>query len=206
MTEGTRRRGRPSTGVREAVLAATEATLAEAGVARLSTKEIARRASVAESSIFYHFHDRLGLLEAVVQKHLPLYKNVAADVYGRAGQGSLRDNLVDLLTSLEAFYDRIAPIYAAVQADGDLRARFADRGSDGHIGPHRGLMPIARYLGKERELGRVRTDLDLESIALILVSVAYQRAVLRSLAGGGEIRVEGIAQVVDALMLSLLSD
>ncbi|MET0237433.1 MAG: helix-turn-helix domain-containing protein [Kibdelosporangium sp.] len=190
--------------MREAVLAATEATLAEAGVARLSTKEIARRASVAESSIFYHFHDRLGLLEAVVHKHLPLYKDVAVDVYGRAGQGSLRDNLIDLLTSLETFYDRIAPIYAAVQADGDLRARFADRGSDGHIGPHRALMPITRYLGKERELGRVRADLDPDSMALILVSVAYQRAVLRSLAGGGTIRVEGIAPVVDALMPSLL--
>ncbi|MGH8878396.1 MAG: hypothetical protein ACRD0P_13805 [Stackebrandtia sp.] len=45
MTDKTRRRGRPATGVREAVLKAAEEILAESGVARLSTKEIARRAS-----------------------------------------------------------------------------------------------------------------------------------------------------------------
>ncbi|WP_232663321.1 TetR/AcrR family transcriptional regulator [Pseudonocardia sp. TRM90224] len=202
MAEVARPRGRPSTGVREAVLAATEAILAEVGVARLSTTEIAKRAGVAESSIFYHFRDRLGLLEAVVQKHLPMYKDVSADMYRRAGEGTVRGNLVDLLTSLEGFYERIAPIYAAVQADGDLRARFAERGGEGEIGPHRGLIPIVRYLERERELGRVRADLDLESTALILVGVAYQRAVLGSLAGRG--RVEGLPAVVDTLLPSLL--
>ncbi|WP_246258308.1 TetR/AcrR family transcriptional regulator [Amycolatopsis anabasis] len=204
MNGDTRRRGRPSTGVREAVLAATEAILAESGVARLSTKEIARRAGVAESSIFYHFGDRLGLLQAVVHTHVPRYKEVAADVLQRAGRGSLRDNLSALLDSLEAFYLRITPIIAAVQADGDLRARFAERGADGDIGPHRGLAPIAGYLKRERELGRVRADLDPDSIALIVVGVAYQRAMLRHLAGAAEIRVEGVPQVVDALLPSLV--
>ena len=66
------RRGRPSTGVKEAVLKATEEVLGEAGLA-LSTKEIARRAGVAESSIFYHFGDRLGLLQAVIGLHLPVF-------------------------------------------------------------------------------------------------------------------------------------
>jgi len=185
--------------VREAVLAATEAILAEAGVARLSTKEVARRASVAESSIFYHFRDRLGLLQAVVHTHLPLYHEVAAEVARRAGSGSVRDNLVELLESLEAFYTRITPILAAVQADGELRDLFAARDAEDDIGPHRGLAPIAGYLARERELGRVRVDLDADAAALIIVGVAYQRAVFRAL--GSATAVAGVAQVVDTLML-----
>ncbi len=203
MTGDRRGRGRPSTGVREAVLEATGAILAESGVARLSTKEVARRASVAESSIFYHFGDRLGLLQAVVAGHLPEYGQAVAELHGRAGRGSVRDNLIALLGRLEAFYLRIAPIIAAVQSDGELRASFADRNIESDIGPRRALIPVVEYLERERELGRVREDLDLESGAQILAGVAYHRAMLRGLAGDGDIRVTGIPQVVDALMPSL---
>lgn len=205
MTGAARRRGRPSTGVREAILAATEAILAETGIARLSTREIARRAAVAESSIFYHFTDRLGLLQAVVHRHLPQYKEVAAEVVRRAGSGSLRANVVALLDGLESFYERITPILAAVQADGELRARFADLGADGEIGPHRALLPIAGYLTEERRLGRVRADLDVESVALIIVSVAHQRAVYRYLGGGAE-TARNAGDVVDTLLPALLGD
>jgi AcrR family transcriptional regulator len=188
--------------VREAVLVAAEAVLAEAGVARLSTKEVARRASVAESSIFYHFGDRLGLLHAVVHTHLPLYHGVVAEVGRRAGSRSVRDNLVELLESLEAFYTRITPILAAVQADGELRDLFAARGAEDDIGPHRGLAPIADYLSRERDLGRVRVDLDPDAAALIIVGVAYQRAVFLALGNGPAIA--SVTQVVDTFMAGLV--
>ncbi|MEU4740291.1 helix-turn-helix domain-containing protein [Actinosynnema sp. NPDC023658] len=204
MTGGNRGRGRPDTGVREAILAATEAILAEAGVARLSTKEIARRASAAESSIFYHFTDRLGLLQAVVRLHLPLYRDVAEEVVRRAGQGSLRDNLALLLDGLDAYYRRITPILAAVQADGDLRARFAERGADGAVGPQRALLPIVDYLAEERRLGRVRADLDLEPAALVIVGTAYQRAVFRRLSGV-DAPAADTARVVDTLLPALIA-
>lgn len=198
MTDAGRRRGRPSTGVREAVLAAAEAILGESGVARLSTKEIARRAGVAESSIFYHFGDRLGLLQAVVALHLPRFKDVAEGLV--PGEGGLRANLVALLDGLVGFYSRVAPILAAVQSDAELRARFADRGVGELIGPRRGVAPIAAYLSGERELGRVRADLDVEAAALIVLGVAQQRAVLGNLGG----QVPGDAGgVVDVLLAGL---
>ncbi|HEX6499702.1 MAG TPA: TetR/AcrR family transcriptional regulator [Micromonosporaceae bacterium] len=204
MTEDARRRGRPSTGVREAVLQAAEAVLAEGGVTRLSTKEVARRASVAESSIFYHFTDRLGLLQAVVRQHLPEYGQAVADLRQRAGHGSLRDNLIALLDRLEAFYLRIMPIIAAVQSDHELRARFADRSVESDIGPRRALIPVAEYLAEERDLGRVRDDLDVAAAAQILAGIAFHRAMLRSLAGTGDIRVTDIPKLVDAFLPSLV--
>ncbi|MCF6425976.1 MULTISPECIES: TetR/AcrR family transcriptional regulator [Amycolatopsis] len=203
MVNDARRPGRPRTGVREAVLAAAEEILAEAGVARLSTKEVARRAGVAESSIFYHFRDRLGLLRAVVHLHLPRYKEVAEELGRRAGHGTVRDNLVELLGSLEAYYTRITPVLAAVQADSELRELFTQRSAEADIGPQRGLAPIAAYLGRERDLGRVRAGLDLDAAALVILGVAHQRAVLRSL---GTPAVAGAAQVVDTLLPGLLPD
>ncbi|OXM73041.1 TetR family transcriptional regulator [Amycolatopsis sp. KNN50.9b] len=188
--------------MREAVLAAAEEILAEAGVARLSTKEIARRAGVAESSIFYHFGDRLGLLRAVVHLHLPRYKEVAAEVGRRAGHGSVRDNLVELLDSLEAFYTRITPVLAVVQADHELRDLFTKRSAEADIGPRRGLAPVVDYLARERDLGRVRADADLDAVALIILGTAHQRAVYRVL--GGTPGVAGTAQVVETLLPGLL--
>ncbi|MBW4718830.1 TetR/AcrR family transcriptional regulator [Saccharothrix sp. SC076] len=179
--------------MREAVLAATEELLREVGAAQLSTRNVARRAAVAESSIFYHFGDRLGLLRAVVHTHLPAYKEVADRP---AGQGSLRDNLVALLDGLESFYLRIAPILAAVQSDVELRTRFAEL--DGEVGPQRSLRPVAAYLLAERDLGRVRADLDVDAVALIITGVAHQRALLRHLSG--RTSTASSAQVVDTLL------
>ncbi|WP_211301569.1 TetR/AcrR family transcriptional regulator [Murinocardiopsis flavida] len=188
------------------MLAATEALIAETGAVRLSTKEIASRAAVAESSIFYHFGDRLGLLRAVVHEHLPVYSEAAAGINERAGEGSLRDNLVALLDSMEAYYVRIMPVLSAVQADGDLRNRLAERTRTADAGPRRGLAPIAAYLRKERDLGRVRADLDVDAMALLVVGAAHQRALYRYLAEDADAGTASSTEVVDALMPSLRAD
>jgi AcrR family transcriptional regulator len=183
------------------VLAATEAVLSEVGSARLSTKEVARRAAVAESSIFYHFGDRLGLLQAVVQEHLPLVKQVLGELDRRVGEGELRDNLIALLNALEEFHLRIMPILAAIQSDSELRTKFATRSSEFGIGPHRALEGVLGYLSAERAIGRLPAGLDLRSAALILVAVANQRALQRHVSGPEvAARTAGAGEVVDTLM------
>ena len=173
-------RGRPSTGVREAVLKATEEVLGEAGLA-LSTKEIARRAGVAESSIFYHFGDRLGLLLAVITLHLPVFSDATA-VFGRhTPSGDLKSDLTAVVTGLERFYARIMPIIGALQSDSQLRDLL--RGRDGEIGPHLALKPVATMLAAEQEAGRVRDTLDPAAGALLLIGAAHQRAMHQYLLG-----------------------
>jgi AcrR family transcriptional regulator len=186
--------------VREAVLVATEKLLAESGVARLTTKELSRRAGVAESSIYYHFGDRVGLLQAVVAASLPLYRDVTAELRGRAGHGTLRDNLSELLTALEAFSLRIQPILAAVQADAELRDLFRERSHNVDIGPHRAVEPALEYLLAEREAGRIGPRSDLHSVAYLLVSAAQQRALHRHLAGAVPQSLPSASTLVDALL------
>src|SRR4051812_30374496 len=176
-----RRGGRPPKGVREAVLAATERILAESGVARLSTREVARRAAVAESSIFYHFGDRLGLLRAVVEAQLPPIRQLLAELDDRAGQGSLRADLVALLDTLEAFYLRTMPVAAAIQSDHELRTAFAEHSRALDVGPHRALEAVHAYLTEQHQRGRLPHQADLSAVALLLVGAAHQRALQRHL-------------------------
>jgi AcrR family transcriptional regulator len=183
------------------VLAATEQILAESGVARLSTKEIARRAAVAESSIFYHFGDRLGLLQAAVQAHLPPIKQVFAELDDTADEQGLRAGLVALLDTLEIFYLRTLPIAAAIQSDHELRAAFARQSRDLDIGPHRALEAVCAYLADRQRRGRLRADVDLRAAALLLVGAAHQRALQRQLGTAVAVaRLAGTDDIVHALM------
>ncbi|MFI6843227.1 TetR/AcrR family transcriptional regulator [Kitasatospora sp. NBC_00085] len=209
------RRGRPSTGVREAVLKATEEVLGDAGLA-LSTKEIARRAGVAESSIFYHFGDRLGLLQAVVGLHLPAFADATAVLgtfedgpgggsengFGGGSEngsgGDLQADLTALLTRLEQFYRRIMPILGAVQSDAQLRGLLAERG--GEIGPHLALGAVADALRARQAAGRLPAALDPAAAALLLVGAAHQRALHTHLLGEAAVRhlppVETVARTL----------
>ncbi|MFJ9364389.1 TetR/AcrR family transcriptional regulator [Nocardia sp. NPDC101769] len=169
---GTRSRGRPSTGVREAVIANAQQVLAESGLARLSTKEIAARAGVAESSIFYHFGDRMGLLQAVIQHQLRPLKDLLAD----APAADLRTALRSLLATLEEFFVSALPVMAAVQSDAELGAVYRERSRDLDLGPHRAVDAVVAYLS-----ARGVEAADLRTAALLLVGAAHQRALQRQL-------------------------
>ncbi|MGW4356467.1 TetR/AcrR family transcriptional regulator [Nocardia sp. NPDC004582] len=168
----TRARGRPSTGVREAVIAAAQRVLAESGLARLSTKEIAARAGVAESSIFYHFGDRMGLLQAVIQDRLRPFKDLLADT----PVTDLRTDLTALLVTLEEFFVSALPVMAAVQSDAELRAVYRERSRDLDLGPHRAVDGVVAHLSARGVVAG-----DLRTPALLLVGAAHQRALQRQL-------------------------
>ncbi|MFE3956361.1 TetR/AcrR family transcriptional regulator [Nocardia sp. NPDC059091] len=169
---GTRSRGRPSTGVREAVIANAQQVLAESGLARLSTKEIAARAGVAESSIFYHFGDRMGLLQAVIRHQLRPLVDLLAD----APAADLRTALRALLATLEEFFVSALPVMAAVQSDAELGAVYRERSRDLDLGPHRAVDAVVAYLS-----ARGIEAADLRTPALLLVGAAHQRALQRQL-------------------------
>lgn len=199
------RPGRPRTGVRETVLAAAEVLLAESGVVHLTTKALARRAGVAESSIYYHFGDRLGLLQAVVAQRLPMYQDVASDLQARAGHGALRDNLVELMAALETFSLRIQPILSAVQADAELHTTFTERSRELDLGPHRAVDPALEYLRAEREAGRISPRSDLETMAYLIVSTAQQRAQHQHFAGQVPASLPPATTLVDTLLPLLVA-
>ncbi|WP_218025882.1 TetR/AcrR family transcriptional regulator [Nocardia miyunensis] len=173
MTSERAARGRPRTGVREAVIASAQQVLTESGLARISTKEVARRAGVAESSIFYHFGDRMGLLQAVIQHQLLPLKGLLSDRQGT--ERTLREDLLDLLTTLEDFYLAAIPVIAAIQSDAELRESYEKRSRDMDLGPHRAVDAIVAHLSPRADTA------DLRPAALLLAGAAHQRAMQRHL-------------------------
>lgn len=198
----TRRVGRPSTGVREALLEAAQAALTESGAARVSTRDVARRAGVAEASVFYHFGDRSGLMLALVGEHLPLVKEL---FFGeRLRGGELRANLLGLFEGLEDFFLRTAPIIAAIQADGEVREAFRERSRQHDIGPHKAIEGTAAFLAARQRAGELPPDADLRAAAMLLVGAAYQRAYHRLLgAQGAPPWLAEPAETVDPLLRGL---
>ena len=76
-SQAPRRRGRPSAGGREAILEAALTLLRERGIARVTSREVAALAGVSEASVFYHYKDRAGLLQAVFEQGLQPLSDLA---------------------------------------------------------------------------------------------------------------------------------
>ena len=173
----TPRRGRPPSGRREAILAATLDLLREQGASRLTTREVATRAGVSEGSVFYHFTDRIGLLTAVIQdgsRVLGLHVNGVAE-------DSVRDSLDRFTAAVEGFLDKALVAMIAAQSDAELRTALASYLATNDLGPHRGVLALAEYLGSEQAAGRIRDDVDPRAVAFFVVAAGFLRASQRQM-------------------------
>lgn len=170
-------RGRPSEGVREAILEAALELITEDGIARMTTKEIAARAAASEASIYYHFADKSALLEGViVDAVLKPLREFAATFDARVAGKPVRDALLDYGRALESFWRRVLPVLSAVQADVELRDYFRDRIGELGFGPHRGVRIVAGYLQARQDEGVIRPDVDASAAALSFASVCFLSA------------------------------
>jgi AcrR family transcriptional regulator len=175
-----KRRGRPPSGGREAILTATLELLAERGIARLTTRAIAERAGVSEASVFYHYTDRAGLLQAGFARGLePLN---AFNERGIDGADTL-DVLLRVGAKLEEFLDLTLPVLVAAQSDPELRDALAQYMADNDLGAHRGVLNLGTYLAAERDAGRIRADADVEAVALLAIASSFLRVFQRGFAG-----------------------
>jgi AcrR family transcriptional regulator len=178
-----RRRGRPPAGVREAILAATLDLAAEQGLTRLTAKEVARRAGASEASVFYHFGDKVGLLQAAMVAGLePLMELDPAVVAGGA-EGTVNESLLTIATSLERFFDRVLPVLGAIQGDSELRTAFTDRMAERDLGPHRGVELLSRSLTGMQQRGLVDPAADVEAVAVAILGACLLRSWQRYLFG-----------------------
>jgi AcrR family transcriptional regulator len=193
-----RRRGRPSAGGREAILAAALQLLRERGIARLTAREVATLAGVSEASVFYHYKDRVGLLQAVFEEGLrPL--RALADEGGFSG--AVRDVLIRYGRTLERFLDQALPVISAAESDRSLRDVMAAYMADQDLGPHRGVEKLGEYFAAEQAAGRIRAGVDPYAAAMTFVGACYTRASQRQMPMAGELpALEDIVDAVDELL------
>jgi AcrR family transcriptional regulator len=196
-----RGRGRPPAGVREAILAAARDLIGTGGLAKLTTREVARRAGVSEASVFYHFQDKASLLEHVVLDGLTPLKAPIPGLAEGGGDVALDALLMHTGTALEAFFDNIMPVVTAVQSDADLRHAFAERLVKGDLGPHRGVLMLSQYLEAMAAAGEASAGVDTRAASLMLIGSCFLRSWERQMAGPERGQtLPGLASVVATLV------
>jgi len=143
---------RPSTITTEQILEAARATFLEHGL-RATTAQVARRAGVAEGSIFNRFATKHDLFFAAMQPSLrdPEFLHL---LDGREGTGDVRAHMVELGTELLEFLRRMLPLIMMSwsHSRGPLPPHLATKDPP----PARALRQAARYFTAEMRLGRLR--------------------------------------------------
>ncbi len=98
---GTRQQQKQKT--REALLAAARKVIAQRGLAKTTTREVAQEARVAAGTFFVHFADVDALVEALLDAHIAAALARALDTLPR--RGNLVRRLLHVCTALIESYD-----------------------------------------------------------------------------------------------------
>src|SRR4051794_18173531 len=201
--EPAKRRGRPPAGIREAIVAATLELIDEQGLGGLTTKQVADRAGASEASVYYHFKDKVGLVQAVIEEGLEPLREIDAGVFARLVDRPLPEGLDQIATAFERFFTRVMPMFAAIQTNAELRQQFGDRMAAQGLGPHRGVGVIAHYLDEQKAQGRVDPAADTRAAALMLMGACYLRVFNRHMLGNKGPRLPTREQAVAGLAAQL---
>lgn len=167
-------------GTRDRILDAAAGLMRERGVARTTTKEIAKAAGLSEAALYKHFTDKTGLLLDVLHERMP----GSARVELRPGTGSVADTIAALTRSLLDFYLEALPMFGSLLGDPQLMAAERESLRKYGAGPEQPVGRFAGYLRAERDLGRIAADVDPDATAALLAGACFQQAFFRYFAEG----------------------
>jgi len=154
---------RPSTITTDQILDAAREVFLERGF-RATTAQVAKRAGVAEGSLFKRFPTKHELFFAAMQPAMQDPPFLRA-IDGRVGHGDVRENMVDLGTQLLAFLRRLLPLVMMSWShrQGELPPHLASSDPP----PVRALRRTTQYFRAEMKRGRLRRQ-DPEVLARAL--------------------------------------
>ncbi|WEH35364.1 helix-turn-helix domain containing protein [Streptomyces sp. AM 4-1-1] len=147
------------------------------GLARTTTKEIAKAAGCSEAALYKHFTGKEELFVTVLKERLPrlspLLERLADDP---GGERTVEQNLTEIARQAALFYAQSFPIAASLYAEPRLKSRHDDAMRELGTGPHLPIQGLAAYLRAERTAGRIGPDADLYAAASLLLGACVQRA------------------------------
>lgn len=183
---------------RERIIDAAAGVLADLGLARATTKEIARAAGISEAALYKHFAGKAEIFVRVLRERVPGFGATVLDAPETAGaDAEVAANLAEVARAAVRFYRTSFPMAASVFLERSLleshRTSVRELGS----GPRTPVDKLTAYLRAERARGRVHADADPAHAAALLMGACFQRgffaayededlpdAELRSFAGG----------------------
>jgi AcrR family transcriptional regulator len=182
-SDGERRVRGTAADTRERILDAAYQVMSTLGLARTTTKEIARAAGYSEASLYKHFSGKTELFLAVLGERMPGLVELLTRLPGQAGEGIVAERLEEVAGQALRFYERGFPMLASLFAEPALLARHREAVAAAGAGPHLPVELLADYLRAERELGRIDRSVDPEAGAAMLLGACFQRAFLGAFGG-----------------------
>jgi AcrR family transcriptional regulator len=185
---------------RETILDAAAKVMRDKGIARATTKEIARQAGYSEALLYKHFADKQDIYLSVLKERVRGF----SDPIELVGRGDVRDNLIETTIGLMDFYVGSFPMSASIFSDVDLLVAWRKGLTAKGAGPHWPARTIERYLDGEIVLGRIAAGSDAYAAAALLCGAAFQHAFLACFDGLDAVPdAEALAgRLVDALALA----
>ncbi len=164
---------------RDRILDAAAHVMRTHGLARATTKEIAKAAGLSEAALYKHFHDKTGIFLAVLAERTPSRLGpLLASLASRVGQGAVQETLEEVARAALDFYRQNFPMAASLFSEPRLLAAHREALQQRNAGPQHISNAVAAYLGAEQNLGRVNRESDPHAAAALLLGACLQHAFL----------------------------
>ncbi|MFE3261795.1 TetR/AcrR family transcriptional regulator [Nocardia sp. NPDC059091] len=189
-------------GARDRILDAAADIMRERGVARATTKEIARAAGYSEATLYKNFRDKEELIVEVLRERMPTLSGLSA----QPGNATVEDNLFAVARAAATFYQRALPLFGGLLAEHTRLAAHREAMSRYGAGPGHAINGITEYLRAEQKLGRVDAAADVEIAATLLDGACFHQAFLRYYAEGpdaGPIADDTVRRIAHAITRTL---
>ncbi|WDV53823.1 helix-turn-helix domain containing protein [Streptomyces coeruleorubidus] len=191
---------------RERVLDAAHQLMLTVGLARATTKEIARAAGCSEAALYKHFSSKEELFIRVLAERLPQMAPLLHELAAEPGRGALEANLTEIARQAALFYEQSFPIAASLYAETQLKRRHDEAMREMGKGPHLPIEGLAAYLRAEQDAGRIRADADTFAAASLLMGACAQRAFAYDATAEGRPSVDTFAARLARTLLAGITD
>ncbi|WP_250035005.1 TetR/AcrR family transcriptional regulator [Paractinoplanes maris] len=164
---------------RDRIVTAAAEVIRDRGLARATTKEIARAAGLSEAALYKHFRDKTDIFLAVLGERGPTtLVTVLAGLPGRAGREPVETVLREVVLAAADFYDQAFPMAASLFSEPALLAAHRRVLRERGAGPQVPGQALGAYLEAEQQFGRLNPDVDAMAAATMLLGACQHRAFL----------------------------
>lgn len=162
--------------LRAKIMNAAEQVIRDNGLARSTTKEIARIAGCSEGSLYNNFENKEDLFFQVMRNQLKGLMQVLRELPGRCGKGTVRGNLETVANAALADYFQSMTFMASVFSEPGILQRHRQGFNLRNEGPHRANEALEQYLLEEQRLGRFPRQFHAKAVAHMLLGSCFQHA------------------------------
>ncbi|MGI5469454.1 TetR/AcrR family transcriptional regulator [Streptomyces sp. CA-132043] len=156
------------------ILDAAHELLRTTGLARATTKEIARGAGCSEAALYKHFANKEEIFVRVLKERLPSVGPLLEELTADPGERTVAECLTAVARRAVDLYAQTLPIAGSLFAEPALLRRHREGLAELGTGPQEPRDQLARYLRRERDRGRIRADADPEAAAALLLGACFQ--------------------------------